>query len=121
MTELPTADIPGQWQTWDVLPDALECDQCDELFGVGADVWVVRADMPPGAVSHLCRTCAERSIFKIQQQQPLALPSVAAKMSLRLYRPERELTLDEVVMLEVATKLLQDEGGRLIARRPNLH
>lgn len=118
--EKPTFDIPGNWQKWPVLPVGLECAQCDKPFEVGDDVWIIEADFPPGAVSHICLDCAERFLYQIQREQPEALPSVAQKVGMALYRPERDLTLDEITTLEVATKLLQDDK-RVIGHSPTIH
>jgi len=112
--------MPGEWQGWPELPPDLECDECDKAFKVGDDVWVIEADHPPNTVVHICLDCAEKFLYRIQREQPEALPSVAQKIELALYRPERELTLEEITTLEVATKMLQGEK-RVVGHSLTLH
>ena len=114
-------EMPGEWTGWPELPEGLECDQCDQSFGVGDDVWVIDADHPPGAVAHICLDCAEKFLYRLQREHPEMLPGVAQKINLVLYRPERELSLDEITVLEVATKMLQGENRQVVGHHLTVH
>ena len=117
--EKPTFDIPGKWTHWPPLPEDLECDECEKPFEVGSDVWILEADS--GGIPHLCLDCAERFIYRIQREQPEALPTVASKLTMVLYRPERDLTLGEIAAIEAATTILQESGRVLLEHSPTVH
>lgn len=115
-------DIPGKWQHWPGLPSGLECDHCDKPFRVGDDVWLVGGNLPMATtVSHLCLDCTERSVYELQRKNPEALSVIAVGLKLVLYRPERDLTLDEIAAIEVATTLLQENGRVIMAHHTTLH
>jgi len=88
-------EMPGEWTGWPELPEGLECDQCDQSFGVGDDVWVIDADHPPGAVAHICLDCAEKFLYRLQREAPRrCCPEWPRRSTWCSTVPERELSLD---------------------------
>lgn len=99
--------VPGNWESYPVLPNDLSCEECEEPFSVGDKVWTVKND---DSIT-LCTTCLERSLYRISYMHPELIQ--LAGLSLMLYRPNRELTLDEISTLEVAIHILSVEGHHM--------